>query len=356
MKVQIEKGILENILIHATPFLEKKDTSSITSHILLEITQNALTLKATDYDIGFEVSINDIHTTQEGKATANGKKLLDIVRILKNAPLELELLNDTLYIKQGASKFKLPSFNPNEFPTFPPYDDKPKITINSRDLIDSLKKITPSIDTNNPKFELNGALIDIKEERINFVSTDTRRLAIVTLKNEQHNEELSLIIPKKAILEIQKLFFDDITIYYDETYLIILSDQYTFFTKLINGKFPEYGRIIPKETRYNLLLPKKEFIEALKQITTVSTDVKLTFTPESVHFESLSDDNSEAKTQMNLSTPFEEPFTLAVNSRYILDFLNNIDTPDFTIGLNDNNHPFVLEESNFKTVIMPIVI
>ncbi len=356
MKATIEKSVLENILIHAIPFLEKKDTSQITSHIYLEATSNTLLLKATDYDIGFKVEIQNVQIEEEGKATANGRKLLDIIKILKNTTLTLELHNDTLYIKQGNSKFKLPSFTPEEFPSFPSHENKPSLTINSQQLIDSLKKITPSIDTNNPKFELNGALIDIKEQSINFVSTDTRRLAIVTLQNDRHNETLSVIIPKKAIVEIQKLFFDDISIYYDETYLMILSSQYTFFTKLINGKFPEYGRIIPKETKNNLLLPKKEIIEALKQITTVSNDVKLTFLPQTILFESLSDDNNEAKTELPYMTDFDDEFVLAVNSRYILDFLANIDTPEFVMGLNDSNQPFILEETNFKTVIMPIVI
>jgi DNA polymerase-3 subunit beta len=356
MKVQIEKNILENILLHANAFVEKKDTSSITSHVYIQVQNNILTLKATDYDIGFEVTTQDIEILHEGKVTANGKKLLDIVRILKNEAIILELLNDTLYIKQGASKFKLPSFAAESFPEFPTIEEKPSLTIDSQQLIGSLKKITPSIDTNNPKFELNGALIDIKQETINFVSTDTRRLSIVTLDNAQNNTELSIIIPRKAILEIQKLFFDAIEMYYDETYLIIRSSQYTFFTKLINGKFPEYSRIIPKETKYNLELPKKEIIDALKQITTVSMDVKLTFTPESMVFESLSDDNNEAKTELNFPTNFSQNFTLAVNSKYILDFLNNIDTPNFLMKLNENNHPFILEENNFKTVVMPIVI
>ncbi len=356
MKVKIEKNILENILIHAIAFLEKKDTSSITSHVYFAVEGNTLTLKATDYDIGFLVTTQEVEVHQEGKTTANGRKLLDIVKILKNEKIELELLNDTLYIKQGSSKFKLPSFSPEEFPTFPTYQNKPSLTINSHQLISSLKKITPSIDNNNPKFELNGALIDIKENSINFVSTDTRRLAIVTLEDSQNNEELSIIIPKKAILEIQKLFFDDISMYYDETYLIIKSSQYTFFSKLINGKFPEYSRIIPKETRNNLQLPKKEIIDALKQITTVSNDVKLTFYQNSIIFESLSDDNNEAKTELTYPTNFENAFILAVNSRYILDFLNNINTPDFLMGLNDSNHPFVLQDENFKTVVMPIVI
>jgi len=355
MKITLQKSIIENILVHAQPFLEKKDTSQITSHVFMSIDNSNLTVKATDYEIGFLVSTDKVQISENGSVTANGKKLLDIIRILKDGDINLEVKNDMLYISQSHSNFKLPTFSYNEFPEFPNYEGKPRISIDSHSLIQSLKKITPSIDTNNPKFELNGALIDIKENYINFASTDTRRLAVVNISN-QSSSELSIIVPKKAIIEIQKLFFDDIELYYDETNLIIHSSQYTFFTKLINGKFPEYSRIIPKEIANTLTLPKALMIESIKQITTISTDVKITFLNDLITFESLSDDNIEAKTEIKHSTGFSSPFTIAINSKYLLDFLNIINSSEFNIGLNEGNLPFILSDGNFKTVVMPIVI
>ncbi len=355
MKITISKSILENILIHASPFLEKKDTSQITSHVYINVSNSKLTLKATDYEIGFLVSTDNLKIEKEGSITANGKKFLDIIRILKDNEINLEAKNDNLLISQGHSNFKLPTFSYNEFPEFPSYEGKPRISIESHTLIESLKKITPAIDTNNPKFELNGALIDIQNNVINFAATDTRRLAVVTIDNQSDNE-LSIIIPKKAIVEIQKLFFDNIELYYDETNLIIHSQQYTFFTKLINGKFPQYSRIIPKETKYNLILPKAVMIDSIKQITTISTDLKITFINDIISFESLSDDNIEAKTEISYTTGFNEPFSIAINSKYLLDFLNSINSSEFTIGLNEGNLPFILKDQNFITVVMPIVI
>ncbi|MDQ7045464.1 MAG: DNA polymerase III subunit beta [Sulfurimonas sp.] len=355
MKIIISKSIIENILIQAGPFLEKKDTSQITSHVFINVSNATLTIKATDYEIGYFITTNNVNIIDDGSTTANGKKLLDIIRILKDGDINLEVKNEMLYITQAHSNFKLPTFSHEDYPEFPSYEGKSRIAIDSFSLIESLKKITPAIDTNNPKFELNGALIDIKPDAINFASTDTRRLAVATIPNHAE-EELSIILPKKAIVEIQKLFFNDIELYYDETNLIIHSDQYTFFTKLINGKFPEYSRIIPKEIANNLLLPKAIMVDSIKQITTISTDVKITFLNETISFESLSDDNIEAKTEIGFSTGFTEPFTIAINSRYLLDFLNTINNSEFNIGLNEGNLPFILSDENFKTVVMPIVI
>jgi len=355
MKISIAKTILENVLIHSQAFLEKKDTSQITSHIFLESVGGKLLVKATDYEIGLRIETDQVETLTPGSITANGKKLLDIVRILKDDMITLDSIGDMLHIQQNNSKFKLPTFNANEFPEFPTIDAKPKINLDSQKLISSLKKITPAIDNNNPKFELNGALIDISAHAISIVSTDTRRLALVNIDNNS-NEELSLIIPKKAIIEMQKLFFNAIEIYYDNTHLIIKSEQYTFFTKLINGKFPDFTRIIPKETAYNLSIPKGLMIDAIKQITTISNDLKITFENSLITFESLSEDNIEAKTQIDFNTPFNEPFVLAINSKYILDFLAQINTNEFNIGINESNLPFVVSSEDFKTIVMPIVI
>ncbi len=355
MKIAISKSILENILLHAQPFLEKKDTSQITSHLYFEAKNNTLTIKATDYEIGLHIQTDKADISETGTVTANGKKLLDIVRILKDQEVILETKQNMLHIQQGSSNFKLPTFNSSEYPSFPSYENHPKIEIDSKVLIESLKKITPATDTNNPKFELNGALLDISHNAIHFVSTDTRRLALVHVANS-NAKELALIVPKKAIIEIQKLFFNAIEIYYDDTHLIIKSDQFLFFTKLINGKFPDYSRIIPKDLSKNLTIPKSDIIGAIKQITTISNDMKMTFHLNHIVFESLSDDNIEAKTEIYFETGFEEPFVLAVNSRYILDFLSQVSDNEFHIGLNEPNHPFVLSEGNFKTIIMPIVI
>jgi len=110
MKIIIQKSIIENILVHAGPFLEKKDTSQITSHILLTTSNSKLTLQATDYEIGFLVNTDKLTVIQDGSVTANGKKFLDIIRILKDGEVNLEVKNNLLYITQASSKFKLPTF------------------------------------------------------------------------------------------------------------------------------------------------------------------------------------------------------------------------------------------------------
>jgi DNA polymerase-3 subunit beta len=354
MKIKADKQIIESILINLQPFLEKKDASQITSHIYFEAGSDQCVIKATDSEIGLQIISNNLLIEHEGSFTANGKKLLDIIRILKDGDIVLEVLENTLLIKQKHSKFKLPTFDAGSFPSFPEITNKPQIELDSLSLIKNLKKVSPAIDTNNPKFELNGALINITETATNLVGTDTRRLAIASIPGTA-GEELSIILPKKAILEIQKLFLDQITIYYDETTLIVTNGNYYLFTRLINGQFPDYQRIVPNSVKHQIVLPKKEMLEAIKMITTISHDIKISFRNDAILFNSLSSDNVEAKTEIELDIGLSEVFEISLNSRYILDFLSQVDNNTFEIGFNEPTLPFLVRDDNFMTVIMPIV-
>jgi len=354
MKIKANKQIIESILINLQAFLEKKDASQITSHILFKTQDNKCVIKATDSEIGLKIVTDNIAIEAEGAFTANGKKLLDIIRILKDDEIILEVIDNTLIVKQKNSKFKLPTFDSSAYPDFPTIEDKPQISLDSLALIQNLKKISPAIDTNNPKFELNGALINIKNNGTDLVGTDTRRLAIASIAGE-NTEELSLIVPKKAILEIQKLFLDQIDIFFDETNLIISNENYFFYTRLINGKFPDYQRIIPTSTKHQVTLPKKEMIDAIKMITTISQEIKITLLSDVIIFNSLSADNVEAKTELEIQTGLNEKFELSFNSKYLLDFISQTNKNEFSIEFNEPSLPFIVKDDNFITIIMPIV-
>ncbi|RXJ86143.1 DNA polymerase III subunit beta [Arcobacter sp. CECT 8985] len=355
MRFIITKHIIENIVSSMQPFLEKKDASSITSHIYLEVNNDKLIIKATDYEIGLESQIEELNESVNGKATVNGTNLLGILKRLKDLEIIVETSNNNLIIRQNKSTFKLPMYDPEEYPTLPKALENSKLDISMLNLINSIRKITPAIDNNNPKFELNGALVDIKNSKINFVATDTRRLAVSHLQNISNNTENQFIIPKKAIIEIQKLFLDDANISYDETNLIISNDKMTFFTKLINGKFPDYDRIIPKSLKYNFTLPKNMLIESIKLVTSLFSNIKITFNNDNIIFESL-DEDSESKTQIDINLNIDKSFYLAVNAKYLLDFLSLTNKEDITIGFNESNLPFYLEDEKFFTIVMPIVL
>lgn len=353
MQISISKTQLESLLTNLQPFLEKKDFAQIISHILFEAKDGNLILKATDYEIGLKAQTNALTIQQEGIATVNGKQILDIVRRLKDGEIILQTDDSNFFIKQSRSSFKLNMFNAQEFPTFPETITCSKIDINSLQVFSSLKKVSPVVDTNNVKFEMRGALLDIKPDYYCIVATDSRRLAVVKTSH-QSTQELSIIIPKRAIVESQKLFFENVEFYYDSKYIIIKNPNYFFFSKLINGNFVNYQTIIPESRNINIVLPKEKIVGAIKLINAICNNIKMTLKPNEILFESLED--IEARTQIEATIDIEQEITIGVNSLYMLDFLSQIDTADFHFGLNDANTSFVLKSENFTTIIMPIIL
>jgi len=348
MHIKIQKPVFESIINQIVPFTEKKDNTQITSHVLI-IAEDNLILKATDKEIGIKIKTN-AEILEKGKITINAKKLNDIIKALQNKEIEIKKENDKIVITQDTSVYKLATFNADEFPEFPNPDDLNKLETDNNEFIDGIKKVFPVIDNNNPKYELNGALFDINE-KTNFVSTDTRRLAVY--KSNANGKEAKIIVPKRSISEIKRIFNEDMQIFYDDVYLILKDENILFFTKLINGKYPAYEKIIPQSFKYELTLPKNEFLSHLKQINIISNEVKITITRKKIIFESISDDIMEAKTSFDINTNIEE-FTFAVNSRYLMDFLNTINSENFELCLNEPNIPFELKDGNFITIVMPL--
>ncbi len=348
MHIKIEKPVIESILNQIIPFTEKKDNTQITSHILINAHEN-LTLKATDKEIGITIKTN-AEILEPGTITINGRKFTDIIKTLQNKEIEIKTAEDQITITQENSIYKLTSFNANEFPTFPNIDNMNKLEIKIEELNKAIKRTYPVIDNNNPKYELNGALFDIKENT-NIVSTDTRRLALYN--TNANAKETKIIVPKRSIAEIKRIIREDMQIYFDEVYLILKNNETLFFTKLINGKFPAYERIIPQSLKHEITLPKNEFLSHLKQVSIISNEIKITLTNENITFESISDETIQAKTILKHQTPLEK-FTFAVNSKYVLDFLNVIESDTFILGLNEPNIPFVLKDNNFITIVMPL--
>ncbi|NLY04455.1 MAG: DNA polymerase III subunit beta [Campylobacter sp.] len=357
MKFIINKNMLTNILTNVSSYIDKKDISSIISHIFIEANNGVLTIKATDYEIGLAYNIKSLNIEIDGAATANGTTILNILKGLKDEDVIVETINDFLYLRQKKAKFKLPMYSSLDFPEFPKTEDKAKFDINSNIFSRSLKKIIPTIDNNNPNYALNGAFIDPKDGYINLVGTDAKRLGLFKLEtNSQNSDNSNIIIPKKAITEMQKLNFENAEIYYDYSIFIIKSESFEFFAKLINKKFPEYQRVIPNDFKETITLPRDKFIEGIKTISMICEKMSITIRLNSITFESISDDNNEAKTEIECQTALKDDIVIRVNNRYLTDFLTSIETNNFELRYNNSESAFVVISDNLLNVIMPTII
>lgn len=369
MKITLNKNNFEIVLSNFQSFLDKKDSSQITSHIYLETLDNKLLLKATDYEVSIQSKIDIIQKIEDGVATIEGRKILSIIKPLDDGEITLETKDGQISIYQGDDDFKLPTFNAKEFNNatkFPEISElDTKINLNPIDFIESIKKVAVATDATKAdtiRVELTGILLDVKDYHCNFVGTDTRRLAIIRQNTQSVGTQLSIIIPRRAIMEISKLFYDEFEIYInkkqdaDPTMLFIKSQNYTFSTKLISGKYPDYEKIIPKEFKIQSKLPKEDVIKAIKKTNSLSTNVKITLDSSGLVFETMNSESSEsAKTPIKIALDITESITLGMNSRYVLDFLGFITNNEFEIFINDSNMPFMLKDDKYSTIVMPVL-
>ncbi len=356
MKLLIDKSDLERILGSLSPFLDKRG-DTLTSNFYLEAKDGELIFKATNLKSGLSIKTSSVAIETDGATLVDGARFLQVVKPLKRDTITLHQNDGELVVQQGRSRFKVKTnSNTNGFYSFPKIDNMSRLPFNGELLRNGFEKITPSIDGNSPKYELTGGLISISENSLFFVSTDTKRLTVVEEKIEGDSSDLELIIPRQAIIEIPKLFHSNIEFIYNEEFLIIEAGDMFFFTKLINGQYPNWKRIIPTEYTQTFELDKGEFVQNLKLISTVTPETKLTLSSNGVAFETLDYTSLNSKAETSIETPLNLDSTIefGANSKFILDFLSSIESDSFHFGFNEPNRPFTLWSDNIKTVVMPI--
>lgn len=353
MKFTIKKQVLEKHISNLNSFTEKKDQSAVNSHIYFKVDEKGLILKATDIEIGLEYQITDVDIKENGEATAHGKNLLDIIKNLKEGEITLSTENDNLHVKQNRSQFKIAMQKASDFPFFPSLDGKDKFDINAGILSQSLKKVEYCIDPNNPKYEFTGALLDIKESNINLVASDGRRLGVYEL-NINAGKNVKIIIPKRAIAEIQKLLTQNIEIFYDETILMAKAENFVFFTKLINGNYADYERLINSNFANKIILKRDQITDGIKTVKLLSEDINIKFSQNLMSFETQNQLGEIAQTEIEVELSISQDYEIKVKSKNILEFLGAIETQEFEFNYNDAGMPIMLKSENLRTMIVQV--
>jgi DNA polymerase-3 subunit beta len=357
VKLTIDKNDLERGLGLASPFLEKKNMDTVIANYQLRAENGTLEIIATDLKGGLKVKLDSgIMVERGGEILVNGVELLKVLKGTKRENLILEADEKTLTVRQGKTNLEVKIIE-GELPKFPAIEGKSSIKFNGELLRDAFKKITPSIDATSPKYELTGGLLSIEKDGVKFVSTDTKRLIVVEEKIDVGEiDELELIIPKTAIVEIPKLFDGDIEFFYDEEALVITNKNLYFFTKLISGNYPNWKRIVPESFDKEYKFDRKTVVEHLKLVSAIKPELKVSLSGNSIFLETLKDGTSKtrAETEFGVDFQFDGVIEFGVNSKFVNDSLSIFDNDNFSFGFNEANRPFMVWSDNTRAVIMPI--
>ena len=366
MKFTIEKTTLFKSLSHVQSIVEKKSTLPILSHILMEAKDDNLILSATDMDISIKEKIK-CNIIEEGSTTVSAHTLYDIIRKISDSS-EIEIISNNgklLSLRAGKSKFSLGCLPKEDFPIIEIGDLESELFIESPTLLKLIDKTRFAVSNEETRYFLNGIYFHInKSNQLSIVATDGHRLAKFDLNLKDKADDIpGVIIPKKTVNELHKLlidFTDSIKIKLNSNKIVFFIGESILISKLIDGNFPDYKRVIPKDNNNFLKVNRQEFSLAVDRVSTITSDkspvIKLKLLKNIMNLSSVNSENGTATEDIETEYSGTE-IEIGFNSKYILEMINNLEDEDITLNFKDSSSPVIAkEESNqdLVYVLMPM--
>lgn len=365
MNIKINKDKLISILSKAERVTNKNANLPILVCINFELLNGELILSSTNLDIGFIGKIK-VSSKDEGKFAVEGSLIGQFLNNLPKSDDEVELIldNSVLQIKTKSSSTKIKTQNTEDFPPIPEIKSSKTVNINSNQFVEGLKSVWYSSSISNIKPELSSVLIYSNGEELVFVATDSYRLAEKKLKIAKIGEFENVLIPYKNVVEIIKIIEDldeEIEIVFDPDQIALKTDKINIITRIVNGSFPDYKQIIPKEFKTKVTVLKQDFIQQLK-ITNIFSDkfnqVTLEINKENSKMIAFSEnqEKGDSLNEINIKTEGES-VKANFNHKYIADCFNSIDSDTLVLEFNGTNKPLVirgLKDNTFMYLVMPL--
>ena len=369
MKFKILRSSFFKTLSHLQGIVDKKNSLPILSNILIEAKENKLTLSSTDMDISIIEKI-DCNVLEEGATTINSQILYDIVRKL-DENCEIEIISNNgklLTLRASGSRFSLACLPKEDYPIIDQDSSGTSISINSKILFKLIDKTKFAISNEETRYFLNGLYFNINRENdlnvVTLVGTDGHRLAKFSYNLEIDIDEISgVIIPKKTIYELSKLLSeidDDVEILISSNKVIFFIGNIVFISKLIDGSFPDYKRVIPQNNNNILKINREILLSAVDRVSTIANDkspvIKFKLLKNILNLNTVNNESSTASEDLKINYEGDE-IEIGFNSKYIMDIVNNLEDEEISINLKDNTSPIIaLENSNTNLVyvLMPM--
>ncbi len=364
MKVICNRGALQEALNIAGTVSSGRTPKPILQCVKLTASQDRLTIAATDLEVAIRYSDTQVQVEAEGETLVMADKLRDIVRESIDDTLSLELQDDQLHIKGQDSYFKIFTQNANEFPPVPDYQGTADFVVQGKVLKQLIAQTLFAAAKEATRYAFNGVLTTIKGKRLILVATDGRRLALAKgdlLNADNAKEDGQSIVPAKTLGLVDKLITnpeEPVDIQLTDNQVIFHTNEATLTSNLIEGQFPPFDDVIPKECDRKLTAGTADFLSAVRRsallTTTESKGVRLTFTKKGLTLSSRNPEAGEAT--VNFASKFEgADIEIGFNPAFLADALKVVNTDEVSFEMLAPNRPGLLKAGqNFSYVIMPV--
>jgi len=367
MKFNVNQHDLQQALNYCQGVIEKRSTLQILSNVMLDVNNSQLTITATDLDLIFIHQIKNIEVLNEGKTTTTSSIMYDIVRKFNSGKkINLSLTDNKLQLESEKSIFNLNCISPSEFPLTDENFNENEFTIYSKKLLKLLNKCKFSVSNDETRHYLSGIYFHQTEvEDKNYltaVATDSHRMSISKVRLEKKINFDPIILPKKTIFQLCSLldsYEGDVKISNAKSKIKFELDNSILISKLIDGKFPNYIQVIPKNNQKKLEIDLKSFLGSVDRVASVSLDkkdgVKFILKKDTLNL-SVNNTNSGDGNE-TLAVKFDHDLEISFNSRYLIDITSQLDGEKIEIFFNDTGSPALIKDpSDFDSiyVVMPM--
>ncbi len=366
MKIlEIEKDVLLLPLQAVSGIVERRHTLPILSNVMLEADGTALNLLATDLEIQVATSAVLEKAAARYAVTVSARKLQDILRSLPDkTTVSLDAQEGRLQVKAGKSRFNLQTLPAQDFPKLADNGNGAvAVRLTQKVLRQQLVLVQYGMAQQDIRYYLNGLLLMVEDSQLTLVATDGHRLAYAAAKLPQAVARSEVIIPRKAVLELAKLLGDGD----DEVKIDILPNQVQFrfsgidlVSKVVDGKFPDYTRVIPTNYKKHFILDRVLLQQALQRAAILSNEkfrgVRWVIGTSSLKIVCTNAEQEEAEEELDIDYN-GEALDIGFNINYLLDVLNNLDTKDVDCAVGDANSSMLMSvpgNKDFKYVVMPM--
>ncbi|MBW2060650.1 MAG: DNA polymerase III subunit beta [Deltaproteobacteria bacterium] len=369
LELKVVKGELLKGVSRTQSIAEKRSSMPILSNILLQVEEDKFAITATDLEISFK-GIYKAEIVSPGRLTVPARKLYEIIHEMSNENLSLKESDSfNLSITGSRSNYQLHGLSAEDFPPMPDYEQIKSILINSEILKDMIDKTIYSVTTEETRYILGGVyvehIIDHSKNTLRFTSTDGHRLSLVDSKVEGlENLELEkgVIISRKGLAEMRKLADEggELKLAFTSNSAVLIKDEAVLVMRLLEGRFPDYNLVIPKNNVKIMTLSRTGFLEALRRISVMSTErykgTKFIVRPKNLTLTAVNPDLGEAQEDL-LAEYEEEEITMGFNVRYFIETLSTLRSDVVSLAFNGPKSPCLIkgdEDKGFIGVIMPM--
>jgi DNA polymerase-3 subunit beta len=366
MQFEVAKQLLLKAISSVNGAVEKKNTIPVLQNIKIEVRDDKVVLLATDMDI-LVTSTFESDMKKSGTTTVPAQMFFDIVRkIPDGANIMISQESPSiLQIKSGKSKYSLPCIDASEFPNLSEGELGEEMEIDAEKLAKMIDKTRFAISNDETRYYLNGLFLQGLQKDSGFelrtVATDGHRLGLSFLVAENLKNPFGVILPKKSVAEIRRIIDGSkmVKLSVSRVKIKITTENTTIVSKLIDGEFPDYDKVLPKNNTQIAVINRRNFFDCVDRVSTVATDkhrsIKVVVENGKMNLQVNTNDGSFAYEELDVNYSGERIET-GFNSRYLLDIIGQIDKEELLMRFKDGGSPALIEAKDMNSVfvIMPV--